>query len=107
MDVQSLVGEPMLTVWSLLGALLGTLLITAVTLWAGAQVTRQARGLWAALRGHRAEIVAAVDEPADPVNARLEQITTIPAGVWAALLPAFFNALAAALDQTLGAQRPD
>jgi hypothetical protein len=107
MDVQNLVGEPMLTVWSLLGALLGTLLIAAVTLWAGAQVTRQARGLWSALRGHRAEIVAAVDESADPVNARLEQITTIPAGVWAALLPAFFNALAAALDQTLGADRPD
>ncbi len=107
MDVQNLVGEPMLTVWSLLGALLGTLLIAAVTLWAGTQAARQARGLWAALRGHRAQLVAAVDEPADPVNARLEQITTIPAGVWAALLPAFFNALAAALDQTLNVEHPN
>jgi hypothetical protein len=97
----------MLTVWSLAGALLGTLLITALTLWAGTQVTRQARGLWAALRGYRPAVVTAVDEPADPVNAHLEQITTIPAGVWAALLPAFFNALAAALDQTLGAERSD
>jgi hypothetical protein len=107
MDIQSLVAEPMLTVWSLAGALLGTLLITALTLWAGTQVTQQARRLWAALRGQRGVIVAAVDEPADPVNARLEQITTVPAGVWAALLPAFFNALAAALDQTLGAEHPE
>jgi hypothetical protein len=97
----------MLTVWSLAGALLGTLLITALTLWAGTQVTRQACGLWAVLRGHRAALVTAVDEPVDPVNTQLEQITTIPAGVWAALLPGFFNALAAALDQTLGEQHPD
>jgi hypothetical protein len=107
MDVQTLVSEPMLTVWSLLGALLGTLLIAAATLWAGAQVTQQARGLWQALRGQRAVVLAAVDEPADPLNARLEQITTVPAAVWAALLPAFFNALAAALDQVLTADQQD
>jgi hypothetical protein len=105
MDAHTFVSEPMLTVWSLLGALLGTLLIVAATLWAGAQVTHQARTLWRAVRGHRAEIVAAVDEPADLLNAHLEQITTVPAAVWAAFLPAFLNALAEGLDRALGESR--
>jgi len=92
----------MLDVWRLLGALLGTLLLVAGSLWAGARVTEQARMLWGALRGHRAEVIAALDEPADPLIAQLARLTTVPAGVWAAFVPAFLAALAAGLDRALG-----
>lgn len=92
----------MLDVWRLLGALLGTLVLVAGLLWAGTQVTGQARALWRALRGHRAEVIAAVDEVADPLIVQLARLTTIPPAVWAAFLPAFLTALAAGLDRALG-----
>ncbi len=92
----------MLDVWRLLGALLGTLALIAASLWAGARVTEQARALWRALRGHRAEVIAALDEPADPLIVQLARLTAVPPGVWAAFLPAFLAALAAGLDRALG-----
>jgi hypothetical protein len=101
MEPSLFVSEPMLAVWSILGALLGTLLIAAATLWAGAQVTRQAQRLWQAIRGQRAAVVAAVDDPADPLIRQFASITPIPAAVWAAFLPAFLNALAEGLDHAL------
>ncbi len=96
------IADEMLDVWRLLGALLGTLLLIAGSLWAGAQVTGQARALWRALRGHRAEMIAAVDEVTDPLVVQLARLTTIPPGVWAAFLPTFLAALAAGLDRALG-----
>ena len=96
-----LFSEPMLAVWGLLGTLLGTLLILALTLWAGRQFARQARELWRTLRGRQAEIVHSVDEPTDPVIVQLERVSRVPAAVWAAFLPAFLNALAAGLDRDL------
>lgn len=105
METHTFVSEPMLTVWALLGALLGTLLFVALTLWAGTQVAQQGRVLWQALRGQREEVVAAVDESTDPLNACLAQITTVPAAVWAAFLPAFLTALADGLDQVLDESR--
>ncbi len=92
----------MLTVWALLGALLGTLLLIAGSLWAGARVTEQARALWRTLRGHRAGVIAAVDETSDPLIVQLARLTTIPPAVWAAFLPAFLAALAEGLDRAFG-----
>jgi len=106
MGIDTLVSEPMVTVWSLLGALLGTLLLVAGSLWAGALVTRQTRTLWHTLRGQRKAVVAAVDEPTDPLIAQLATLTQIPGTVWAAFLPAFFTALADGLDQALS-ESPD
>ncbi len=100
--MDSWVADEMITVWALLGALLGTLLLVAGSLWAGARVTEQARALWRTLRGHRAEVIAAVDEAADPLIVQLARLTTIPPPVWAAFLPAFLAALAAGLDRALG-----
>jgi hypothetical protein len=100
--MEALVSDQMLAVWAVLGSLLGTLLLAAVTLWAGAQVTRQGRALWHAVRGHRAEIVAAIDQPGDPLVVQLARYTPIPATVWAAFLPAFFNALAEGLERAAG-----
>lgn len=103
----------MVEVWALLGSILGSLLaillIVAATLWASTQVTQQARGLWAAIRGHHAQIVAQVDDPTDAINAQLAQITPIPAGVWAAVLPAFLNAFSDALSTAFleGADTPE
>jgi len=97
-----LVSDQMLAVWTVLGALLGTLLLAAVTLWAGAQVTRQARGLWHTVRGHQATIIAAIDQPGDPLVVQLARYTPIPADVWAAFLPAFFSALAEGLERAAG-----
>ena len=99
MDV--MLSEPTLTVWSLLGAALGTLLMAAATLWAGAQLTRQARHVWQAVRGQTPRVLAAVDEPTDPLIAGLAHHSRVPAAVWAAFLPAFLGALAAGLDQVL------
>lgn len=101
MEPSIFVSEPALAVWAALGALLGTLLIAAAILWAGAQVTRQARALWQAVRGYRAGVIAAVDDPADPLIRQAASITPIPAAVWAAFLPAFLNVLAEGLDRAL------
>ena len=101
MTLESWVSPPMLAVWAALGALLGTLLLLAASLWAGGQVTRQARMLWQTVRGRRAQIIAAVDEPADPLIAQLARLTPLPAPVWAAMLPALVEALAAGLDRAL------
>jgi hypothetical protein len=97
--MEALVSDQMLAVWAVLGSLLGTLLLAAVTLWTGAQVTRQARALWHAVRGHQAEIIAAIDQPGDPLVVQLARYTSIPAAVWVAFLPAFFNALAEGLER--------
>ncbi len=93
--------ELMITVWSLLGSLLGTLLLVAGSLWASAQVIAQARRVWGAVRGHVPDVLAAVDEPGDALTARLGQVTQVPAAVWAAFLPAFIEALAAGPDRAL------
>ena len=95
------IAEPALTVWGLLGTALGTLLLAAATLWAGALLTRQAREVWRAVRGHAPEVLAAVDEPTDPLIAGLARYSRVPPAVWAAFLPAFLTALAAGLDQVL------
>jgi len=97
-----LFAEEMLVVWSLLGSLLGTLIVLAATLWAGAQVTEQARALWRALRGQRGAVIGAVDEPTDPAIRVLADVSKIPAAVWAAVLPAFVAALVDALDRAAG-----
>ena len=97
MDV--MVAEPALAVWSLLGTALGTLLLAAATLWAGAQLTRQAREVGP--MSHVAAHIAALDEPTDPLIAQLAGLSRVPAAVWAAFLPAFLSALAAGLDQVL------
>jgi hypothetical protein len=99
--MDGLVMDQMVQVWSLLGTLAGTLLLIALTLWAGTQITRQARALWRAVRGHRAAMIAALDEPTDPVIAALARLSTVPPGVWAAFLPAFVAALADGLDAAL------
>ena len=99
MDV--MVAEPALAVWSLLGAARGALRLAAATLWAGAQLTRQAREVWRAVRGQTPQVIAALDEPTDPLIAQLAGLSRVPAAVWAAFLPAFLSALAAGLDQVL------
>lgn len=99
-----LFSDSMLGLWSALGAAVGTLLLMAAMLWAGRLFTGQARALWRAVRGQRAAVIAAVDEPTDPLIARLGQAGPVPAAVWAAFLPAFFSALADGLDQALGEQ---
>lgn len=88
-------------VWTLLGALAGTLTLLALTLWLGARVAEQGRALWRAVRGHVPQVLAAVDEPGDPVNAALGRWTGVPPQVWAAFWPAFVRALADGLNQTL------
>ena len=100
--MEVLLSDQMLAVWAVLGSLLGTLLLAAAMLWAGTQVTHQGRALWRAVRGHQAEIIAAVDEPGDPLVVQLARYTSIPAPVWAAFLPAFFSALADGLERAAG-----
>jgi len=97
---------PMLAVWAALGALLGTLLLLAASLWAGDQALRQARSLWGRVRGQRAQVIAAVNEPTDPLIVQLARLTTIPAPVWAALLPALLESLIAGLDRALRESAP-
>lgn len=106
--METMFSEPTLVVWSLLGTALGTLALVAATLWAGAQLTRQARELWRAVRGQTPRVIAAVDEPTDPLIAELARHSHVPAAVWAAFLPAFLAALAVGLDQVLaGPESPD
>jgi hypothetical protein len=100
--MEMLLSDQMLAVWAVLGSLLGTLLLAAAMLWAGTQVTHQGRALWRAVRGHQAEIIAAVDEPGDPLVVQLARYTSIPAPVWSAFLPAFLKALADGLERAAG-----
>ena len=88
-------------VWALLGALAGTLTLLALTLWLGARVAEQGRALWRAVRGHVPQVLAAVDEPSDPVNAALGRWTGVSPEVWAAFWPAFVRALADGLGQVM------
>ncbi len=106
MTLQDVVTPGMLDVWRLLGALLGTLALVAATLWAGRQVTDQARAVWRALRGYQGAAIGAVDQPGDPLIVQLARVTGVPASVWAAFLPAFLGALAAGLDRALGQGAP-
>lgn len=99
--MELLVSEMMLEVWAILGTLLGTLLLVAALLWASTRVLAQGRAAWAALRGHVPDVLAAVDEPGDRLNAQLGRLTRVPPAVWAAFLPAFVEALAAGLDRAL------
>jgi hypothetical protein len=99
--MNGIVSDQALVVWSALGTVLGTLLILAATLWASRALVEQARAVWRVARGERAALVAVLDEPGDPLIARLEAITGLRAAVWAALLPAFLNALADGLDRAL------
>jgi hypothetical protein len=64
-----------------------------------------ARG-WSAIRGQVPAVVELVDEPTDAANVKLENVTHVPATVWAAFLPAFLNALATGLDAALKEQPP-
>ena len=88
-----------------LGTLLGLLILSAAILWAGKQTILQGRGLWRALRGQTPAVIAAVDQPGDPVIAQLASTTRIPADIWAAVLPALIQALATGLDATLIAKQ--
>lgn len=101
MSVEELFSERTWALWGLLGTLLGTLLLVAALLWTGARVNEQGRALWRSVRGQRAALIAAVDEPADPLIAQLAALTRVPPGVWAVFLPAFLNALAEGLDRAL------
>ncbi|HEX3053228.1 MAG TPA: hypothetical protein VHP83_21395, partial [Aggregatilineaceae bacterium] len=67
--------ETVLTLWQVLGALLGTLLVLAALLWAGRQTIGQARGLWLALRGEVPALVGAVNEPSDPAVLELARLS--------------------------------
>jgi hypothetical protein len=98
---QDTMDETTVYVWSLLGTVLGTLLMAAALLWASKKVIQQVGSLWRVLRGHQDEVLRGVDEPGDPFIRRLEAITTIPGEVWAAFLPAFLRALAQELDTLL------
>lgn len=104
MSIDRLFSEQTWALWGLLGTLLGTGLLVAALLWTGAQVSEQARALWRSVRGQRAAVIAAVDEPADPLVAQLAALTRVPAGVWAAFLPAFLSALAEGLDRALNGE---
>lgn len=101
MEWDVLVTDQALVLWGALGTVFGTLLLLAGTVWAGKLCTTQARDLWRTVRGHRADVIAAVDDSTDPVIARLAEALPIPAGVWAAFLPAFLTALADGLDHAL------
>jgi len=48
-----------------------------VTFWAGKHVTRQARELWQAVRGHKAALIQAIDEPTDPAIVKLAQMSPV------------------------------
>ncbi len=94
---------PLVTqVWTLLGALAGTLTLLALTLWLGARVAEQGRALWRAVRGHVPQVIAALDEPSDPLNVALGRWTGVPPHVWAAFWPSFVRALAEGLAQATG-----
>ena len=95
------VSPEMIALWEVLGSLLGTLLLAAGTLWAGGQVAAQVRRMWGQVRGVVPDVVAAVDEPSDALTLQLGRLTHIPAGVWAAFLLAFIEALADGLDRAL------
>jgi hypothetical protein len=95
--MEMLLSDQMLAVWAVLGSLLGTLLFAAAM-----QVTHQGRALWRAVRGRQAEIIAAVDEPGDPLVMQLARYTSIPAPVWSAFLPTFLKALADGLERAAG-----
>ena len=104
MSWDGLFSEQTWALWGVLGALLGTLLLVAALLWTGARVGEQARALWRSVRGQRAAVIAAVDEPGDPLVAQIAALTRVPAGVWAAFLPAFLGALAEGLDRALNGE---
>ena len=104
MSLDGLFSEQTWALWGLLGTLLGTLLLVAALLWTGARVGEQARALWRSVRGQRAAVIAAVDEPGDPLVAQLAALTRVPAGVWAVFLPAFLSALAEGLDRALNGE---
>lgn len=102
MTPETWISAPMLEVWRLLGSLLGTLVILVATLWASQHLLVQARTVWRTIRGSQDAILAAVDEPGDPLIRPLAQLSSVPDVVWAAFLSAFFRALATGLDQALG-----
>ncbi|MEL7673535.1 MAG: hypothetical protein AAGU78_07335 [Chloroflexota bacterium] len=104
MSVEELFSERTWALWGLLGTLLDTLLLVAALLWTGARVSEQGRALWRSVRGQRAALIAAVDEPGDPLIAQLAALTRVPPGVWAVFLPAFLSALAEGLDRALNGQ---
>ncbi len=104
--MDSEVSGVLVQMWTLLGALAGTLTLLALTLWLGARVAEQGRALWRAVRGHVPQVLAAVDEPSDPVNAALGRWTGVPPQVWAAFWPAFVRALADGLGQVLEGDAP-
>mgnify|MGYP001397613357 FL=1 len=104
MSIEELFSERTWALWGLLGTLLGTLLLVAALLWTGARVSEQGRALWRSVRGQRAALIAAVDEPGDPLIAQLAALTRVPPGVWAVFLPAFLSALAEGLDRALNGQ---
>lgn len=90
--------EDVLALWGALGMLIGTLLLIALTLWAGTRTAVQVRALWGALRGSAPQVLAAVDEPGDALNVALARLTPLPASVWAALLAGVVRALVQGLD---------
>lgn len=104
--MNTLVSPAMLAVWSALGALAGTLVLLAVTLWAGQFVTDRTRALWQTVRGQREAVRRAVDEASDPLNVGLARLTAIPAPVWAAFLGTFVDALADGVDVALRKLEP-
>ena len=106
MTLDRLVSPEMVDVWRLLGALLGTLVLVAATLWVGRQAAGQVRGVWRAVRGYEGTALRAVDQPTDPVIVQLARLSGVPAGVWAAFLPVLLSALAAGLDHALAEEAP-
>ncbi len=105
MTIDGVVAGPVLELWALVGALLGTLLLLAGTLWAGERVAGQVRAIWRAVRRSRPTVIGALDEPSDALIRRLEAATGVPAEVWIALLPALLEALADGLDRALVEQQ--
>lgn len=68
--------------WAAIGVIFGTVVVAlagiAVTALAGTKALVYGKLLWAEIRGKRAEIIGAIDDPTDKVITELNAVTGIP-----------------------------
>ncbi len=91
--------ETTIYVWTGLGAVVGTLMLVAVMLWASQTTLRQARAMWQLLRGYRANLESKIDEPTDSLIRELARLSTLPPTLWSAFLTALLRSIAEGLDE--------
>lgn len=87
-----------------------TVLFAALAVWLLAQLAPSTvRGLkdaWHVARKYRPDVIAAVDQPTDPLIRWLSRLTGADAGNLSNVLPRVLRAMADALDEATGFEEP-